>query len=646
MPNPPDQRGRSMTTAGHDLSKTLQAHEERAFKLASRLHAEVGLSDDAINDVKQALKFSGRARQNGVESRMRAAARRVRDLIAFLESELDRAELEVPDEVHSIPGGTGPAERRSRPLAPDEVQGSALSDLSTKLAVCLQMDRGLSAREALARVGVDATPRWARKIYQAYRERGVSGLADGRSMNGRAEIVMDEEVKTLALRYWLDHRSATQKEIHRLVSEHLRERIDAGELPADTRIPSYSSIRRFLWTQPQTMKLIRRGDMGEYRKHGRSMIPIEWTTYANERWQADGTTLDIWAKRLNARGEWEPSTVYLAAVIDVHSRAIASFIVHDAPATGALVRRLFLTAILPNQGPTEVYGVPEVIQTDNGPEYAAEEVRVGLAALKIRQDFDPGEYPERKGRIERWFDTLDKGLLRTLPGHKLSVGTSDGAAQKNVADFLTIDQIRQEIGIWVREEYHNRIHTAIQAPPIRAWHQSVRVREPESEEQLLGLWVNSSVTRKITEEGVRLTISGITRHYWSPGCDPRIGEEVRVGFNPEEPHRVLLYSLVTGERYGWAHDRLSDEAPYDFTDVIRARRKTEGALRQRLDRYRALNEKARREARARDRQHVEALRLELMEAQSQPEDPQHPPLDSADAIEAELRDLLMTSEEG
>jgi len=66
----------------------------------------------------------------------------------------------------------------------------------------------------------------------------VSGLADGRSMNGRAEIVMDEEVKTLALRYWLDHRSATQKEIHRLVSEHLRERIDAGELPADTRIPS------------------------------------------------------------------------------------------------------------------------------------------------------------------------------------------------------------------------------------------------------------------------------------------------------------------------------------------------------------------------------------------------------------------------
>lgn len=115
------------------------------------------------------------------------------------------------------------------------------------------------------------------------------------------------------------------------------------------------------------MKLIRRGDTDAYRQHGRSIVPIEWTTHANERWQADGTTLDIWAKRLNQNGEWEPAKVYLSAAIDAHSRAIASFIVHGAPATGALIRRLFLSAILPDEGPTEVHGLPETIQTDNGP---------------------------------------------------------------------------------------------------------------------------------------------------------------------------------------------------------------------------------------------------------------------------------------
>lgn len=646
MPNAPDSPLSTKTkTAAHDLPDDLKRLEERAFKLASRLHAEVGLSADAINQAKQAMKFAGRARQSGLESRMRAARTRILELTAFLETELEQAALEVPDEVRSIPGGTGPSERRARPPAPDELQGTALSDVSTKVSICMQMARGLSAREAIDRLGVDATPRWARKIYQAYRERGATGLYDGRSMNGREETVMSEEVKTLALRLWLDHRSATQKEIHRLVREHLRERIQAGELPVDTRIPSYASIRRFFWTQPETMKLIRRGDMEEYRKHGRSMIPIEWTRHANERWQADGTTLDIWAKRLNKRGEWEPSKVYIAAAIDVHSRAIASFIVHSAPATGALIRRLFLTAILPNEGPTEVHGLPDVIQTDNGPEYAAEEVRVGLAALKVRQDFDPGEYPERKGRIERWFRTLDEGLLRTLPGHKLSVGTSEGAAEKNVEDFLTVDQIRQEIAIWVREEYHNRIHTSIQARPIQEWHHTVRLREPESEEQLLGLWVNATETRKITEEGVRLTIDGTTRRYWAPGCDPRIGEEVRVGYNSEEPYRVLLYSLVTGERYGWAYDRLSDETPYDFTHVIRARRKTEGALRQRLERYRTLNETERRETRARDPEMIEALRRDLTDAGPDDEISEEAPLDSVDALEAELRAGLMIMEE-
>lgn len=64
----------------------------------------------------------------------------------------------------------------------------------------MQMDRGLSAREVIERVD-GATPRWARNIYRAYRERGVSGLCDGRSMNGRGESVMSEEVRRLLSGY-------------------------------------------------------------------------------------------------------------------------------------------------------------------------------------------------------------------------------------------------------------------------------------------------------------------------------------------------------------------------------------------------------------------------------------------------------------
>jgi putative transposase len=120
-------------------------------------------------------------------------------------------------------------------------------------------------------------------------------------------------------------------------------------------------------------------------------------------------------------------------------------------------------------------GVPEIVQPDCGKDFKSHAVAVSFAYLGIYLDFDPPHYPNRKGKIERFFLTLDRGCLRALPGQMEAVGRSSTSAERWLGTLLTRAQLYKEIENYIVEDYHQRTHSETGRKPAEHWEQSVRL---------------------------------------------------------------------------------------------------------------------------------------------------------------------------
>src|SRR5690606_7612566 len=129
-----------------------------------------------------------------------------------------------------------------------------------------------------------------------------------------------------------------------------------------------------------------------------------------------------------------------------------------------------------------VHGICDVLQCDRGADFMSHAVTAALGVLGVAIDPDPPYYPNSKGKVERWFLTLDHGCLRGLPGHMEAMGRSRGAAEKQVHKLLTPEQIEREITEWIVNEYHVRTHSATDRKPIELWEETVHLRTPTEDE--------------------------------------------------------------------------------------------------------------------------------------------------------------------
>jgi putative transposase len=124
----------------------------------------------------------------------------------------------------------------------------------------------------------------------------------------------------------------------------------------------------------------------------------------NAIWQADHTLLDIVLKddKGLAKKPW------LTIIIDDYSRAIAGYMLaFEAPS--ALHTALALRqAIWRKSEPLwQVCGLPAVLYTDHGSDFTSKHLEQVCADLKIRAIFSQIGKPRGRGRVERFFNTLN-----------------------------------------------------------------------------------------------------------------------------------------------------------------------------------------------------------------------------------------------
>lgn len=461
----------------------------------------------------------------------------------------------------------------------DELSSEQYELITKKQDVVFYMLKdGLSACEAVEEVDIDRSARWARDLRAKYQEEGFTALLDNRWFRTHAPTVMTSEVRKRVMLEMSDRRAAGPTAIWTNVVEWCRKQ---GIEP-----PSCSSVKAFMASLTPLEVAVIHDDEEGFRRNLRPVTRFEMADYANDRFQMDHTQLDIWLRK-KVDGEWVAVRAWLTAVLDVYSRSVAGFFLSTSHPDAMSISLAVHDAVMPKDvegWPNR--GLPDTVQHDQGADFMSEAVISWFMSLGVFVDPAPPNYPEADGKIERFFQTLDRGLLRRLPGHKEAVGRSEGAAEKRVSELLTRNQLKERITRWVAQVYHQTVHSTTDEKPAERWERTVHLREPENDEVYRTLLLRQDKTRVVQNDGITLTLDGTKRRYWCPDLAWNVKREIRLAYHPEMPEAVAVYGAATGEFIGRAFDLNAEDSPYGIEDMKRVRGQMVSGLNARLEQYR------------------------------------------------------------
>lgn len=141
----------------------------------------------------------------------------------------------------------------------------------------------------------------------------------------------------------------------------------------------------------------------------------------------------------------------LCAVIDDHTRMIVGYAFAATETVSALItvlKEAFLT-----------FGLPRRLYVDNGPAFSSDLLLSACAQSGISLIHSkPYDSPSR-GKIERFFRSVRDRFLCCL------------------GDKITLEEINEAFSLWLKEDYHHKVHGGIEEKPIDRYHRSIKHAE-------------------------------------------------------------------------------------------------------------------------------------------------------------------------
>lgn len=353
---------------------------------------------------------------------------------------------------------------------------------------------------------------------QAYRRRGLRGLcrqprADRHTP--RLDPRLIQAIEGLALRV----PTPTAANIHRQVG--------AWAAQQGWPVPSYSSVYAVIRHIDSGLRTLALDGAKQYQETYDLLYRRE-ARRANEMWQADHTPLDLWL--LDPHGK--PRRPWLTIIIDDYSRAVAGyFLSFQHPS--ALQTALTLRGAIWRKADAHwhVCGIPDQFYTDHGSDFSSQHMEQVSADIKMQLVFSwPGQ-PRGRGRIERFFRTVNEMFLEIQPGYH-----PKGAPP--VTPTLTLPEFEARWRTWLLDTYHQRVHSETgQAPHARWTAGGWLPRLPESFEQLDLLLLTVATSRRVQQDGIRfrglryldLTLAGY------------VGEDVTIRYDPRDMAELRVY---------------------------------------------------------------------------------------------------------
>jgi putative transposase len=361
--------------------------------------------------------------------------------------------------------------------------------------------------------------RTARRWASHYRAGGLAALtrsprADKGSRRALSSA-LQEFVEALALA--TPRRSVAA--IHRTVSAVARDR---GETP-----PGYAAVYALVRAlDPALLTLAHDG--AKVYSETYDLLYRREVDAPNAVWQADHTLLDILV--LDDKGA--PARPWLAVIIDDYSRALAGyFLSFNAPAAFQTALALHQAIWRKSEPGWTVCGIPGVLYTDHGSDFTSRHIEQVCADLKIRLVFSLPGKPRGRGRIERFFETVNQRFLSDLPGYA-------PAGQTKRPPALTLGALDHALRRFVLDDYHQHPHSATGVPPQTRWSSGGFLPHmPESLEQLDLLLLTVAKPRQVHQDGIRFQ----ALRYIDPTLAAYVGESVTIRYDPRDMAEIRVY---------------------------------------------------------------------------------------------------------
>ncbi|MEM9510768.1 MAG: Mu transposase C-terminal domain-containing protein [Cyanobacteria bacterium P01_E01_bin.35] len=378
------------------------------------------------------------------------------------------------------------------------------------------LEDGVPLRRAIADAGIPL--RTAQRWVANYKKSGLAGLCRSKRKDSGTHKVINTEVKKLIEGLALQKPAMTKATIHRRVRDWC---VSSGITP-----PSYETVYGIIrQIDPALMTLAHEGTKAY--KQTFDLLHRHNAEKPNAIWQADHTLLDIWIKDEKE----QPVRPWLTVIMDDYSRAIAGYYISlDAPS--ALQTALaFRQGIWRKNNPAwHICGIPEILYTDHGSDFTSHHIEQVCLDLKIRLIFSAIGEPRGRGKIERFFRTVNQLLLAKLPGYA-------PPGHKSPNPVLNFDRLDSEFERFLIE-YHQTEHSQTKEAPQKRWNDKGFLPQlPESVEKLDLLLLTIKDTRRIRRDGIKF--QGL--RYTDPLLANYIGEDVSIRYDPRDLTEIRVY---------------------------------------------------------------------------------------------------------
>lgn len=339
-----------------------------------------------------------------------------------------------------------------------------------------------SFHDVLNKRMISYTERTIFRYYSAYKNQGFEGLKPKTRKDKGGHPGLDTGILSdiLSLKKELPSRSAAKI----LIMLILAKRIEEGSLNLRTinRI-----LNQYGYTRESLLK-----DNRVYIKHEKEQICQMWQS-------------DVMSSIYIPDGNGGKKLAYLIGMIDDHSRR-------------DMHSEFYFDATLPRLEDTlkkavTKFSAPLTLYVDNGKIFISEQFRLLCARLGIRIKYATPFNCEGKGKIERYWETVQKSFLPEVKLHHVK----------------SLSELNDLYFAWKKTEYDDKLHESTGMTPRQRWHASLsagtklRFFSPmELEEIFL-----HAQERTVNKYGV-ISFEGNT--YEAPG--ELVGKTVIVRYNP------------------------------------------------------------------------------------------------------------------
>jgi putative transposase len=371
----------------------------------------------------------------------------------------------------------------------------------------LEQESSLSSISTDSGVALRTLQRWIAQ----YRKNGLQNLDRKRRSDLGTYRKITNKTKGIIEGLFLYKQNISIANITRRTNEYCKEQ---SITPAN-----YYTVRKVTQAIPNDMAtLAKYGDKAYADKY--EIIMRRESKYPNQVWQVDHCLLNLKVVHKDNAKE-QP---WLTIIIDDFSRAIMGFCLFIGAPSAIQTALALRKAIWYKQDKNWlVCGILEILYTDHGTDFTSAHIDYVCADLKIQLIHSIVGKPKGRGKVERFFLSLEQKLIEQL---------------KMDSKTYKLEELEELIKDFIINDYHNAIHSTTGEAPMALWNKHQIIPQmPDSIEKLNLLLLTAKKSRIVQRDGIRF--AGF--RYFHPNLIAYVGESIIIHFDPNDLSEIWVY---------------------------------------------------------------------------------------------------------